>query len=51
MAAKIGSADKTGHRRSVASLSNVEIVKKGAYDKKHHAKIQVELTKRGLEWA
>lgn len=50
MAAKFGSVGKDGHRRSVASLSNVELLKKGTFDKKHLSKIENELKKRGLSW-
>jgi hypothetical protein len=50
MAAKIGSADRGGFRKSVAMLSNKEIVKKSNFQPKHWGKIGAVLRHRGLVW-
>lgn len=51
MAAKIGKPDRQGIRRSVASLSNKEIIDKGRFKPKEWNKIQSELRIRGLSWS
>lgn len=50
MAAKIGASDRQGYRKSVAMLSNAEIVKKSNFQPKHWGKIQAVLKHRGLVW-
>ena len=50
MAAKVGSADRSGYRKSITELSNKEIVKKSTFRPKHWHKIEPELKKRGLVW-
>jgi len=50
MAAKIGGADRSGHRKSVAMLNNEEIVKKSNFRPKDRNKIAVVLRHRGLSW-
>jgi len=50
MAAKIGGADRNGYRKSVAMLSNAEIVKKSNFRPKERGKIAAVLRHRGLSW-
>lgn len=50
MAAKIGSPDRQGVRKSVAALSNVEIVDKTRFKPKDWHKMLPYLRQRGLVW-
>jgi len=50
MAAKTGSADRNGFRKSVAMLSNEEIVKKSNFQPRHWGKVEAVLRHRGLVW-
>ncbi len=50
MAAKTGSADRKGFRKSVAMLSNEEIVKKSNFQPRHWGKVAAVLKHRGLVW-
>lgn len=50
MAAKIGTPEKSGFRKSVAMLSNKEIVKKSTFQPRHQNKVEAVLRSRGLVW-
>ena len=50
MAAKIGGADRAGNRKSVAMLSNEQIVKKSNFRPRERNKIEAILRHRGISW-
>lgn len=50
MAAKIGSTDRSGFRKSVPMLSNDIIVQKNRFKPKERNKILPYLKQRGLVW-
>lgn len=50
MAAKIGTADRSGFRKSVAMLTNKELLDKDRFRKRDLGKIEAVLRHRGLSW-